>query len=280
MRSIWLSTGLVIAMSSCGGPGRQHVERRDAAPQVRAPVQPTRTPGRPYAPTPITQVGEELTSLALAAAGGEPLPQTSAPLRSSVERPTEVDWHTEAPSSALTTIGIAFEVEVILKRGEPEESATPPMRWGSIRLTVVLNRNGLRLYSVRPRTMSRALPGGPLPAGMEGFATVTETFLRALRRGDVSPWALDESDRNLLGNDEVWIQVEQDRVDAALVARLQTMLAPLPEAALAYRLGSVAVLVADAEERLLSLAMEWDAEGESFVLETAPLLEVRQLWPR
>jgi len=31
---------------------------------------------------------------------------------------------------------------------------------------------------------------------------------------------------------------------------------------------------------LLSLALEWDAEAGSFVLETAPLLEVRQLWPR
>ncbi len=270
------------ALASCAGSPHTNQRERVEAPPPRQdfPPRPPRTPGRPYAETPVTQISDELTSLAIAAATDAPLPATAAPLRSPLERPPEVYWHTARPEASLLTIGIAFEVEAILKRGQPEEDAAPAQRWGSVRLTLVLTRNGLRLYSVRPRTMSRSLPGGTLPAGMEGFAEVASELLAGLRRGDVSAWALDDADRRLLASDEVWTQVQQDRVSATLVAQIQTMLETLPEEPLAYRLDSVAVLVADGEDRLLSLALEWDAEGGSFVLETAPLLEVRQLWPR
>lgn len=278
-----IAAALALALAACGpsaagprGPSPRPVPRdaRESPPRAE------RTPGRPYAATPITAVADELTELALALAEGRPAPATRVPLRSPLAAATQAVFHTDAPAGATMVIGIAFELELILKRGEPDDDAEPAQRWGSLRLTLALSRNGLRLYSVRPRTMSRALPGGPLPAGMEGFATVAADLLAALRAGDVSAYALDEADRALLGNDEVWIQVQQDRVAPELVTDVRAMLATLPDAPLAYRLDDVAILVAAPEARLLSYAMSFEPEGDRFVLATEPLVEVRQLWPR
>lgn len=272
-------------LASCGptpAAGPRGPEPR-GAPRPPSEAQGPRAPresGRPYAATPVSAIAEDLTELAITVAAGRPAPATAAPLRSPLVGAAQTRWHTEPPVGEMVVIGIAFELELILKRGEPEEDAEPRDRWGSLRLTLALSRNGLRVYSLRPRTMSRALPGGPLPAAMSGLASVASDLLAALRRGDLSGYALDDADRALLANDEVWLQVQEDRVSPELVTDVQAMLATLPDAPLAYRLDDVAVLAADADERLLSLAMSWDAEGERFVLATEPLVEVRQLWPR
>ena len=264
----------------CAGPSRP---RRNVAsgahpPRRAPPSQLTPLPGRPFAATPITSILDELTDLALAGATGQPFPATQAPLRSSITG-SPVRWHTTEPRARLSVIGVALEVELILKRGVPDERSPPAQRWGSIRLTLVLTRNGLRIASMRPRTMSRSLPGGRLPDAMSGLEPICAQVLAAIRAGDVSAFFLDEADRALLHNDEVWARAQADRVQTRLVAHLRAMLLPLPSEPLAYRLDDVAVLVRDGETRLMSLGFEWDAQGDSFVLETAPLLEVRQLWP-
>ncbi|MEZ4338849.1 MAG: hypothetical protein R3B82_19700 [Sandaracinaceae bacterium] len=273
-------------LAACGPPStgsgpRPHVATRGGPSRVTSEAhREPRPSGRPFAATPITGVADELTDLAVAVAEGRPLPETHLPLRSPLGETPQARWFTERPIGGTTVIGIAFELELILKRGVPDDDAAPAERWGSLRLTLALSRNGLRVYSVRPRTMSRALPGGPLPPAMEGFATVAAEIVGALRAGDVSAYALDERDRELLQNDEAWLQVQDERVRPELVTQIQTMLATLPDAPLAYRLDDVAVLLVDHDERLLGYAMSWEPEGERFVLTTEPLVEARQLWPR
>ncbi|MBX3268758.1 MAG: hypothetical protein KF729_00770 [Sandaracinaceae bacterium] len=260
------------------GPRRDEPGERQ--PALARPDAAPRASGRPYADTPISEVAEELTDLALAVADGRPPPPTEVRLRSALDGAEQARWHTDRPREAPLVIGIAFELELILKRGVPDDDAEPAERWGSLRLTLALSRNGLRLYSVRPRTMSRALPGGPLPSALAGLGALAAGLVAALRSGDVAAYALDEADRALLGNDEVWAQVQEDRVRPELVTQIAAMLATLPDAPLAYRLADVAVLAADADGRLLSYAMSWDLEGQRFVLATEPLVEIRQLWPR
>lgn len=276
---------LALALAACGttpATGPRAPDRRPEPPP-RATTPPAvgpRISGRPYAETPITGVANELTDLAMAVAEDRPLPATQLPLRSPLAAATQARWHTARPTGPTVVIGIAFEIELILKRGEPDDDAEPAERWGSLRLTLALSRNGVRVYSVRPRTMSRALPGGPLPPSMQGLTEVSAEIVAALRAGDVSAYALDEADRALLRNDEVWLQVQQDRIQPELVTQIQAMLATLPDAPLAYRLDDVAILVVDGDERLLSYAMSWEPEGARFVLTTEPLVEARQLWPR
>ena len=187
--------------------------------------------------------------------------------------PAQVVWETSTRPRDVTVLVIAFEVELVLKRGEPDEDADGPARWGSVRVTFALSKNGLRLVSLRPRTMTRESRGGALPAGMEGFARVCGELIAALRRGDVSGYALDDEDRALLGNDEIWARVQRDRVSATLAAQIRTMLETLPESPLAYRFDDIAVLVADEEDNLLSFAFAMEAQAGSYALRTEPMLE-------
>jgi len=272
----------IAALSSCGGPHAPPDDADDVAERDPAPTEDADAPrpsGRPYADTPLTEIADELTALALAAVSDGPLPVTHVPLDAPLESPVELARQTAAPRDPVV-LGIAFEIELILKRGAPDDDAVGPARWGSIRLTLALSRYGLRLVSLRPRTMSMALPGGSLPPAMQGAAAVATEILGAIRAGDVSAYAMGEPERQLLDNDEVWLQVHQDRVSPALVQQVQQMIATLPDEPLAWRLDDVAVLIADADDRLLSVAFEWDADGQgSFALRTSPLLELRQLWP-
>lgn len=270
------------ALASCGGAPHDHADGHDAVTEGDDP--PTdrdelRASGRPFADTPLTEIADDLTALALAAIAGAPPPVDELPLDAPLETPAEIDWQAAPPRDPVV-LGIAFEIELILKRGAPDDDAVGPARWGSIRLTLALSRYGLRLVSLRPRTMSHALPGGALPTVMRGASAVATELLGAVRAGDVSAYAMGEHERQLLGNDEVWLQAQQDRVSPELVRQVQQMIATLPDEPLAWRLDDVAVLIADADDRLLSLAFEWDSDGQgSFALRTLPLIEVRQLWP-
>jgi len=273
----------ITALASCGGAARDHTdgpdEIADDGPPPLAEAEAPRASGRPYADTPLTPIADDLTALALAAISGAPLPVTRAPLDAPLESPLEIDWQSTAPRDPVV-LGIAFEIELILKRGAPDDDAVGPDRWGSIRLTLALSRHGLRLVSLRPRTMSHALPGGSLPPPMRGATAVAAELLGAIRAGDVTGYAMGEDERRLLDNDEVWLQAQQDRVSPEMVRQVQQMIATLPDEPLAWRLDDIAVLIADADDRLLSLAFEWDADGQgSFALRTSPLIEVRQLWP-
>jgi hypothetical protein len=271
-----------LLLLGCGPPSVSAGEHPAERPTSRtggeeAPRAP-RQSGLPYADTPIAPVAQELTDLALAAIEGRDLPATRVPMPEP-SGPAQVVWYTDTRPRHLTILVIAFEVELVLKHGEPEEDAEGPARWGSVRATFALSRNGLRLVSLRPRTMTRQQRGGPLPAGMEGFAEVCAELLAALRRGDVSGYALDDADRALLGNDDVWARVQQDRVSSALAAQIQTMLGTLPREPLAYRFDDIALLAADEQDNLLSFAFQMEAQAGSYALRTEPLLEARRLWP-
>lgn len=278
-----VALAFALLLAGCGPPvaseGAHPEERRTPRTGGEEATRGPRASGLPYADTPITPIAQELTELALAAIDGRDLPATRVPMPEP-SGPTQLVWYTDTRPRDLTILVIAFEVELVLKRGEPEEDAEGPARWGSVRATLALSRNGLRLVSLRPRTMTRQLRGGPLPPGMEGFAAVCGELLAALRRGDISGYALDDADRALLGNDDVWARVQQDRVSSALAAQIQTMLGTLPGEPLAYRFDDIALLAADEEDNLLSFAFEMEALAGSYALRTEPLLEARRLWPQ
>ncbi|HJL18666.1 MAG TPA: hypothetical protein RMH99_23595 [Sandaracinaceae bacterium LLY-WYZ-13_1] len=281
--------------TACGGPDVGRTTGgplRDVTPDRRAPrhtpgppteeATASRPSGRPYADTPITAFAEALTDLALAAAEGRPTPRGAAPLRRTVAGPPEVRWseHLRERPRAFTVLGIAFELELVVKRGEPAEDAEGAARYGSVRATVALSRNGLRIVELRPRVMQPSPGGGAPPAGMEGLAELARTLVGDLRRGDVTAYDLTEEDRQLLADEAVWAEAQQMRLIHARIPEIQALLEGLPDTPLAYRLDEVAILTRDDRDRLLSLSMDFDPHGESFALRVTPLVEVRRLWPR
>ncbi len=243
---------------------------------------PERLPTRPFAETPITAFAESITDLALAALERRPLPPSPVPTRRPIDSDEIVEWSgfVGPRPSRLEVLAVAIEVDLILKRGEPPPDGENAARWGSLRTTLVVNRNGLRLVSLRPAVMSPDPGGGVPPAGLEGLEPIARQLIAHLRRGDVSPYDLTEQDRQLLSNDMVWREVLQDRPTHARVREVASMLVELPDAPLAYRLDDVAILTRDPEGRLYGLSLELDAQGNSFVLTVSPLLHVRRLWPQ
>jgi hypothetical protein len=287
---------VLLATVSCGGPdvgrttGGPLIEPRETAPRdtsqpadTAGPSEPAELPtGRPFAPTPVTEYAETLTDLAVAAVEGRPLPASEVPLRRPVEGAPEVVWSDSLADRPreISVLGIAFELELILKRGQPTPGAEGAARYGSVRATVALSRNGLRLVELHPRVMSPDPGGGSPPAGMEGLPELARTLVAALRRGDVTEYDLTEEDRLLLDDDAVWAEAQELRLIHARIPEIRELLEGLPDEPLAYRLDEVAVLARDDHDRLLSLSMEFDPHGDSFALRTTPLVEVRRLWPR
>jgi hypothetical protein len=222
-----------------------------------------------------------LIDLALAAVQGHAAP-SPVPTRRALSDPPRVAWRDvpEGRGGPLTVLGFAIEIELVLKRGEPPPDATGPERWGSLRVTYVLSVNGPRLVSLRPRVTGPSSEGGALPAGLEGLADLARELLSDLRRGDPSRYELTAADRALLANDSLWARVADQRLMNAPVAAIQQMLTSLPNEPLAYRLDDVSILVRDADDRLLSLDLNFDPVDGSYALGVDPLVEVRRLWPR
>ena len=274
-----------LAVSACGS-GQPDVGRTTGGPLHEAaqdppPPRAPRPSGRPLADTPITAAAEGLIDLALAAVAGHGAP-SPVPTRRELTDPPRVAWRDvpEGRPGPLTVLGFAIEIELVLKRGEPPPDAVGPERWGSIRVTYVLSANGPRLVSLRPRATSPTTEGGAPPPGLEGLSEVARDLLRDLRRGDPSRYELTAADRTLLANDSLWSRVENERLMNAPVAQIQRMLVGLPEEPLAYRLDEVSILVRDADDRLLSLDLNFDPTDGSYALGVDPLVEVRRLWPR
>lgn len=284
---------LALASVSCGGgdvgrttggpliddTGRgERTPRAHDAPDEGAPA----ISGRPYASTPITEFAEAMTDLALAAVEGRPLPTSPVPLRHSIDGAPEVEWseHLRERPRRITVIGIAFELELILKRGTPPEGAEGAARFGSVRATVALSRNGLRLVELRPRAMTPEPLGGAPPRGLEGLPALARQLVSDLRQGDIHTYDITESDRVLLGDDAVWAEAQELRLIHARIPEIRRLLEGLPDEPLAYHLDEVGILARDDQDRLLSLAMDFDPRDGSFALSTQPLVEVRRLWPR
>lgn len=259
--------------------------RRPTAWEMRA-IEAAPLPGRPFAPTPITPFAEGITDFALAAAYGAPLPPppvaTRRPLDGhSITSPHVVDWSERIATrpERLEAMAVAIELEVILKRGEPDDAA-PSERWGSVHATLVVNRNGLRVVSLRPGAVSPSLRGGSLPRGLEGLEDALRTLLGDLRSGDVLHYELDDRDRRLLANDAVWAQLHEDGPPLARARQVGAILETLPHAPLAYVLDDIGVLARDEHGHLYGLSLELDPDGGTFSLQTTPLVSVRRLWPQ
>lgn len=237
-------------------------------------------PGRPYASTPLTPFAERITDLALAAAFGRPLPAPPIPTRRPIALDRAAVWSTRGQPRPhrLEAIGVAVEVELIFKRGEPDDAA-PSERYGSLRLTIALSRNGLRIVSMRPAALSPAPRGGRLPPGLGGLEEVVRALLADLRRGDVARYALDEEDRRVLANDSAWAQVHEDGPPLARADEVRAMLDLLPAMPLAYVLDDIGVLARDERGRLYGLSLELDPQGATFALATNPLVSVRRIFP-
>lgn len=236
--------------------------------------------GRPFADSPITTFAEALADLALAAIEARPLPPSPVPTSEPLGAPL-VEWPDGVvPLRQLNVLAVAIELDLVLKRGEPPPGAIGPARWGELRATVALSRNGLRLVELRPAEMRDASEGGAPPAGLEGVAALASDLLTGLRAGDLSAYELTEDDRALLANEVAWARIQHDRPHHGRLRDIRAMLAALPNEPLAYRLDEVAVLARDDRGGLYSLSLELDPRGGSFVLRTTPLVTVRRLWPR
>lgn len=274
---------VALAVSACGSSevGRTTGGPLHEQPPGQSPPHPLRPSGRPLADTPITATAEGLIDLALAAVEGHAAP-SPVPTRRPLTEPPRVTWRDvpEGRPGPLTVLGFAIEIEIVLKRGEPPPDAADPERWGSLRVTYVISANGPRLVSLRPRVTSPSSEGGAPPPGLEGIEEVARALLGDLRRGDPSRYELTAADRALLANDSLWARVEAQRLMNAPVAQIQQMLVALPEEPLAYRLDDVSILVRDADDRLLSLDLNFDPVDGSYALSVDPLVEVRRLWPR
>lgn len=238
--------------------------------------------GRPYAETPITPLANELTELALAALRRQPLAPPSFPTAGPLPSPAPIAWRTPdrlRDPDALAVIGIAFELELVMKRGRPDPDVDGPERYGAIRVTLALSRGGLRVVGLRPRLLSSSYGAGTLPVALVPLQQVARELLASIRAEDITGYRLTDEDRALLDNETVWMQMVEDRVPAGRVHELAQMLATLPEEPIAYVIDDVAVLARDREANLYSLTMDFDLRRGTFAMQTQPLLEVRRLWP-
>lgn len=286
---------LALALLGCGGPSTMTMTYGPRGRLIDAPVRPRRpaaweravTPapvpiaGRPFADSPISPFAERLADFALAAIEGRPLPAAPLPTRAPLDAP-EIDWseHAQPRPRQLDVLAVAIEVELVLKRGDPTADASGAERWGTLRTTLAITRNGIRVVSLRPGVMSPDPPGGTPPPGLEGLVEVSRHLIADLRRGDVSAYELTEADRRVLANDAVWAQVHEDGPPLGRASEIAAMLEGLPDAPLAYWLDDLGVLARDEEGRLYSLSLELDPRRGTFALSTSPLIEVRRLWPQ
>jgi hypothetical protein len=254
--------------------------RRPTAWEMRA-IEAAPLPGRPFAETPITPFAERITDFALAAAYGAPLPSSPVATRHPLDGHPVIEWSERIATrpERLEAIAVAVELEVILKRGEPDDAA-PSERWGSVHATLVVTRNGLRVVSLRPGAVSSDPRGAALPQGLEGFETALRTLLGDLRSGDVLHYELDDRDRRLLANEAVWAQLHEDGPPLARAHQVGAILETLPHAPIAYVLDDVGVLARDDDGHLYGLSLELDPAGGTFALATTPLVSVRRLWPQ
>lgn len=267
-----------------GARGRLFVEpparvRRPAAWELAAPAPPA-PEGRPFAPTPITPFAEAIADLALAAATAQPLPPSPVPTRRPLGPTPAVEWTPTTRPAHLSVMAVAMQVDLVLKRGVTPGDASADERWGTLRVTIVVGRNGLRIVSLRPGLTSSDAPVGAPPPGLEGLPELARTIIADLRRGNVAPYELTEADRRVLANDAVWAQIYEDGPPLRNAPRVAAMLEGMPDTPLAYGLDDVGVLVRDEEGRLYSLLLELDPQGATFALSTDPLVHVRRLWPR
>jgi hypothetical protein len=289
---------VLAALAGCGGPsmlpltrstrGRLIAEppvrvRRPAAWELAARTPEPLPDGRPFAASPITPFADAITDLALAAVEGRTLPPSPVPFRHPVDGAPVLEWssRTTPRPAHLTVLAMALQLDLVLKRGTPADDAVGIDRWGTLRTTVVVGHNGLRIVSLRPAAMTPHGTEGAPPHGLEGLRELATTLIADLRRGDVSAYELTDEDRRILANDAVWAEIYEDGPPLARAPQIAAMLEGLPNTPLAYGLDDLGVLVRDEEGRLYSLTLELDPTPDgSFALATTPLVEVRRLWPR
>ena len=282
---------LLVPLASCGGEPLPYQRRPTPviipAQQPRAQERvvraaPPPSPEIAFARTPITETAEALSRLAVSAAMTPQIDPSPIATRRPLGTPgLEVDWSSQIDGRprGLEVLGLALEIEIVLKRGTPPDHAEGRARWGSVRATLALSRNGLRLVELRGRAMEPDLDSGRAPQGFAGLDELVAALLNDLADGDMASYRLNQDDRALLNNDTVWARVEQD-FSTGQLEEVREMVRGLPREPLGIRLDDVSVLVRDERHRLLSLSMDFDPRGESFVLATAPLVRVAQLWPR
>ncbi|MFK7987892.1 MAG: hypothetical protein AB8I08_17875 [Sandaracinaceae bacterium] len=254
-----------------GGP---LLEPRESEP-IDAPPRPA---GRPYAAQPIAPFAEAMTDYALTAVRGGPLPEPVIPLSGEVG-PVSYREGVEPPDGAMQVLGFAFEMELVLKRGQPVPDAEGAARWGSVHAIIGVTRHGLRLVEFRPRRVRPRGSEGQPPTAMSGALPIAADLLNDVRRGDLDGWALGEPDRQLLGNDAIWSRVRADGPRAVHVRELRALLETVEGPLLGTVFGDMAVLVALPDQRLLSLALRLESTGSGYRLRASPLVEVGQVWP-
>jgi hypothetical protein len=278
----WLAFSVVVSLAGCGSsPFVQASYVRERPRRSHAPMSTARElpAGRPFAPSPITETAEAFADLALAAIEARPLPPSPIPTAGPIT--SNVDWRDGVTSlNELSVIAVAFEVDLVLKRGVPAEDAEGVARWGELRAVIAVSRNGLRIVELRPGEMRDDATDRAAPAGLEGLVPLTRDLLSRLRAGDLSIYELTEDDRRLLANDVAWARIQHDRPHHGRLREIQEMLASLPHEPLGYRLDDVSILARDGQNRLYALSLEVDPHGDTFALVTEPLVTVRRLWPR
>jgi hypothetical protein len=275
---------LALLLAACAGApasfAREDVVQHEPPPAERPAPEAPRAPRR-FASSPITDFGEGIRALALAAIWHQPLPappiEPDRPLGSSAqvvwsERSLPVPRH-------LDVIAFAMDIEIVLKVGEPAPDAEGHARWGSLRVTIALGENGARLVALRPIETSNA-PMAQLPPSLAQLPELAGDLLAGLRRGDLSAYDLTEDDRLLLANDAVWSELQEDRPDPALLREIGELLASLGNGPLGYRLDDLSVLARSDDNALYALSLELDRAGDRYALATSPLVHVRRLWPR
>jgi hypothetical protein len=236
----------------------------------------------PYADTPLTAFGEQMTDVLLAAAIGEPLPQLPLPTAGPfVSTAPEVSYPDsgERPVGELTVLGFGMEVDFILKIGDPEPDAPPGTQDGSFRTSFYLSSTGLRLLDFRCEEMSREA-GLPAPPALSGLETFGQDIIARIRSDTIAQLFMGEPERRIIDNAEVWEEVDRGRPDSSDIQRARVMLEQLgPTPPLSFDVGDGGILVRDETGRVFVVNFDLESDGQQFVLVTDPFVRIESLDP-
>lgn len=236
----------------------------------------------PYADTPVTFFAEQMTRALLAAVRDEPLPQLPVPTALPIG-PTGPDVQYQGsearPVGELTVLGFGMEVDFVLKVGEPDPDGAPGTQDGQLRATIYLTRNGLRLLELRSSEMGRE-SGLPAPQVLCDLDSVGHDILQRVRDDTISQLFLGETERRILGNDDVWREVQEGRPSGEVLQRVRVMVDQFgPTPPITFRLDDGGILVRDEAGSVFTLSFDLDDDGSQVVLSADPFVRVQPLSP-